>query len=249
MSQLKQIRDTLKQVFRQQGLTYKDVAQRLNMSEANVKRMFSTNSFSLERLEEMCHIVELNLIDLFLLADQEKEKLTHLTREQEQELIDDHKLFLVAVCVRDSWTFDEIIQRYDLSEHECIRLMARLDKLKMIQLLPNNAYKLLIAQDFRWLPNGPLERFMEQIVLAEFMNSRFNGDDSFRFYLRGHYSQSSIEIILRKLNQLTKEAATLNQQDASLPLDKRRHTGMLLALRPWEISIFEKLARDNKNAS
>ncbi|MGY5450926.1 helix-turn-helix domain-containing protein [Agarivorans sp. MS3-6] len=248
MSQLKQIRDTLKQVFRQQGLTYKDIAERLNMSEANIKRMFSTNSFSLERLEDMCHVVDLNLIDLFLLADQEKEKLTHLTREQEQELIDDHKLFLVAVCVRDSWTFKEIISKYAISEHEGIRLLARLDKLKMIQLLPNNAYKLLIAQDFRWISNGPLERFMEKIVLTEFMNSRFNDDDSFRFYLRGHYSQSSIEIIRRKLNQLTKEAATLNHQDASLPLEKRRHTGLLLALRPWEISIFESLAREPNTA-
>ncbi|WP_432454909.1 MULTISPECIES: helix-turn-helix domain-containing protein [unclassified Agarivorans] len=243
MSQLQQIRDTLKQVFKQQGFTYKDVAQRLHMSEANIKRMFSTNSFSLERLEAMCHIVDLNLIDLFLLADQEKDKLSQLTREQEQELMDDHKLLLVAVCVRDGWSFDEIISRYQIDQHQCIRLMARLDKLKMIQLLPNNAYKLLIAQDFRWISNGPLERFMEQQVLNEFMNSRFEDDDSFRFYLRGHYSPSSIEIIRRKLNQLTKEAAALNQQDASLPLDKRRHTGLLLAMRPWEISIFDQLER------
>ncbi|WP_432460711.1 helix-turn-helix domain-containing protein [Agarivorans sp. QJM3NY_25] len=243
MSQLQQIRDTLKQVFKQQGFTYKDVAQRLHMSEANIKRMFSTNSFSLERLEAMCHIVDLNLIDLFLLADQEKDKLSQLTREQEQELMDDHKLLLVAVCVRDGWSFDEIISRYQIDQHQCIRLMARLDKLKMIQLLPNNAYKLLIAQDFKWISNGPLERFMEQQVLNEFMNSRFEDDDSFRFYLRGHYSPSSIEIIRRKLNQLTKEAAALNQQDASLPLDKRRHTGLLLAMRPWEISIFDQLER------
>ncbi|TMP76731.1 XRE family transcriptional regulator, partial [Pseudoalteromonas sp. S983] len=88
--------------------------------------------------------------------------------DQEQELIDNPKLLLVAVCVRDAWQFDDIIEQYDIDQFELIRLFARLDKIKLIQLLPNNHYKLLIAQDFRWIKNGPLERFMEQEVLHRF---------------------------------------------------------------------------------
>ena len=244
MSEIKEISHALKELLRQKGFTYKDIAQALSMSEANIKRIFSTHSFSLERLEEICNAINISLSDLFQIISKNKTLQTQLSDEQEKQLISDSKLFLVGVCVRDGWTFDEIISHYQVSQHECIQLMAKLDKLKMIELLPNNDYKLLIAQNFRWIPNGPLEQCMANEVIAEFMNSRFNESNSFRFYLRGSYSQSSIDIIQRKLNQLTNEAAILNQEDAELPLENRHHMGLLVALRPWELSRFAELRRD-----
>lgn len=243
MSQIKQITTTLKQLLKQHKITYRMIADELDMSEANIKRVFATNSFSLERLEQICNIINLALSDLFTLSEKQQLQLTELTLEQEQELIENPKLLLVAVCVRDYWRFEEIIEHYDIDVHECIRLMAKLDKIKLIQLLPNNNYKLLIAQDFRWIKNGPLERFMEKEVLNRFMASKFDGEDCFRFYLRGRYSQSSIDIIQRKLNLITKEAAELNIEDSNLPLEKRKHMGMLFAMRPWEPSLFEQFRK------
>lgn len=243
MSQINQIRNTLKQLFRQQQLTYKDIAAKLGMSEANVKRIFSTNSFTLDRLEQICEILQMSLSDLFIIAQKQTEQLTQLTKEQELELLADTKLLLVAVCVRDAWTFAEIIEHYAIDEHQGIRLLVRLDRLKIISLLPNNHYKSLIAQDFRWIPGGPLEKFMEQEVMVKFMAPKKEEPWTFRFYLRGRYSQTSIDIIHRKLNQLTKEAAVLNQEDAVLPLHKRQHYGLLMAMRPWEPSLFEDLRR------
>lgn len=213
------------------------------MSEANVKRMFSLKQFSLARLEDICHVACISLSDLFVLIEKQKDKLVQLSPEQEQELVDDVKLFLVAACVRDGWSFDEIIHHYQINQFECIQLMAKLDRLKIIQLLPNNQYKILIAQDFQWIPNGPLERFMEKEGIGKFMASSFVGENSFRFYIRGTYSQTSIDIIERKLNQLKKEVALLNQEDASLPLENRQHIGLLLAMRPWELSQFEQLRK------
>ena len=57
MSQISQISNTLKQLLRQHQITYKDIAEKLNMSEANIKRIFSTNSFALDRLEQICEIL------------------------------------------------------------------------------------------------------------------------------------------------------------------------------------------------
>jgi hypothetical protein len=84
---------------------------------------------------------------------------------------------------------------------------------------------------------------MEQEVMVKFMAPKQNEPWYFRFYLRGRYSQSSIQTIQRKLNQLTKEASELNLEDADLPLDKRQHVGLLMAMRPWEPSLFENMRR------
>lgn len=248
MSQIQQITDTLKQLLREQKVTYKDLAEHLDLSEANIKRIFSNCSFSLERLEQICNIIDLNLSDLFVLSEKAQQTITELSLEQEQELVANPKLLLVAVCVRDGWSFSEIINHYDIDEHECIRLMVKLDRINLIQLLPNNNYKLLIAQDFRWIKKGPLEKFMEKEVLTKFMASQFEEEDSFRFYLRGRYSQTSIDSITRKLNLITKEAAILNLEDASLPLDKRKHMGVLMAMRPWEPSLFEQFRRNQEES-
>lgn len=244
MSQINEICGILKELLKQHNVTYKTLAHKLEMSEANIKRMFSIQQFSLVRLEEICGVIDISLSDLFHLLENQKEKLVQLTAEQEQELIDNTKLLLVAACVRDGWSFDEIIYHYQIDQFECVQLLAKLDRLKMIQLLPNNQYKILISQDFQWIPNGPLEKFMEKDGIAPFMASSFSGENNFRFYLRGTYSQTSISIIEKKLNQLKKEVALLNQEDAVLPLESREHIGLLLAMRPWELPLFKALRRN-----
>ncbi|MBU3001839.1 helix-turn-helix domain-containing protein [Paraglaciecola arctica] len=249
MSQITQVSQTLKQLLRQQQITYKDIAFKLDMSEANIKRIFSTQNFTLQRLEQLCDILHMRLSDLFMLTEKQVQQISQLTAEQENQLLADPKLLLIAVCVRDAWKFDEIIDYYDIDKHQCIQLLARLDKLKIIELLPNNHFKSLIAQDFRWIPGGPLEKFMEQEVMVKFMAPKQNEKWLFRFYLRGRYSQSSIEIIQRKLNQLTKEAAVLNQEDADLPLNKRQHIGLLMAMRPWEPSLFENMRKQRGDST
>ncbi|MEC4090772.1 helix-turn-helix transcriptional regulator [Pseudoalteromonas rubra] len=245
MSQIPMITSTLKQLLKQHKLTYKEVANALDMSEANVKRVFASEQFSLQRLEQICDLMQLSLADLFALGEQKQSLISQLTQAQEQELMEKPKLFLVAVCVRDGWQFEDIISHYQVDELECIRLLARLDSLNMIQLLPNNRYKSLVAQDFRWIPGGPLERFIEQQVLTKFLQGNFNRQDSFRFYLRGSYSDATISLVRRRLEQLTKEVAQLNQQDARLPLDKRQSVGLFLAMRPWQLGLFNDLRRED----
>lgn len=243
MSQISLIYDTLKQCLREQRITYKQLAQTLNVSEASVKRNFSLQAFTLEKLEQICECLHLSLGELFQLSQKQQEKISQLSEEQELKLLANPKLLLAAVCVRDGWRFDEIISHYNIEEVEGIKLMTTLDKLKLIELLPNNRYKLLIAQDFRWIPGGPLAKFMENEVMVKFMAPKKNEPWMFRSYLRGRYSPSSVAIIQRRLEQLRQEAAKLSSEDNALPIEERQHIGLLMAMRPWEPSLFENMRR------
>ena len=149
MSQITQLTRVLKQCLREHNLTYKQVAEQLSISEASVKRSFAQQRFSLERLEAICQLLAMTLSDLFATVEKQRQRLSQLTVEQENTLLDDPRLLLAAVCVRDGWSFEDIIGYYAISETEAIRLLARLDRLKLIELLPDNRYRLLIAQDFR----------------------------------------------------------------------------------------------------
>ena len=148
MSQIKQVTQRLKQLLKEQGMTYKSLSEQLRLSEASIKRCFSQQSFTLERLEQVCEALGLTLSDVFIQVAQTQPRVSQLSHAQERELLENPRLLLAAVCVRDGWQFNEIIDYYDISEPEAVRLMVKLDRLKLIEFLPGNRYRLLIAQDF-----------------------------------------------------------------------------------------------------
>jgi len=241
MAQTPALIDTLKQALKTHRLTYADISVRLSMSEANVKRMFAARHFTLDRLEAICGFMQMELSDLFELYEVSRQRITQLTQAQEQELVQDIKLLLVAVSVRNRLSFDDIINNYQLTHTECIRYLAKLDKIKIIDLLPNNRIKLRIDDDFRWLPNGPIERFFEKQIKNQFLKSTFKKELEHRLFLFGLLSESSIQVLLKKIQILSKEFSDLHRQDAMLPLDKRHTMGFMLAIRPWELEVFRPL--------
>ena len=66
MSQIAPLYDTLKQQLKASSLTYRDIATALSLSEANIKRLFASRSFSLERLEQICALLGITLADAFI---------------------------------------------------------------------------------------------------------------------------------------------------------------------------------------
>ena len=243
MAQVQAVIATLKQALKAARLTYADVARGLEMSEANVKRMFATERLSLDRLEAICELMDMDLIDLFQRVDASRQRITQLLEEQERELVADVKLLLVAVSVRNHLSYEEIIRNYKITETECIHCLAKLDRLHIIDLLPRNKIKLRIDENFSWRPNGPIERFFEREVQSQFLKSGFNSAGSMRIFIPGLLSERSHDAFTRKLLALGKEFTELHRQDCDLPLYKRRSIGLLLALREWEFAAFTPYLR------
>ncbi|MBX3639353.1 MAG: helix-turn-helix transcriptional regulator [Nitrosomonas sp.] len=243
MMQTEALIDVLKKTLRGRRLTYADIAQGLSMSEANVKRMFASKRLTLDRLEAICRLMQMELSDLFQLYQETRQRITRLTVEQEKELVGDTKLLLVAVSVRNRLSFEDIVNHYHISETECIQCLTKLDKLKIIDLLPQNRIKLRIDEGFHWLPDGPIERFFEKQIQSQFLHAGFCGEYEKRLFLSGLFSDFSIQILIHKMQVLAQEFTDLHRQDARLPLNNRRNIGFMLAIRPWELEVFRPLRR------
>lgn len=248
MAQTVALIDTLKKALKSHHLTYAEVAKQLDMSEANIKRMFASKRFSLDRLEDICQLMQMELSDLFQLYEASRQHITQLTLQQEKELVANDKLLLVAVSVRNHLGFNDIITNYEISETECIRHLAKLDKLKIIDLLPNNRIKLRIDEGFSWIKNGPIETLFEEQIQSQFLKSRFNGDCEQRKFLFGLLGDSSAQVLVNKINALAREFTELHRQDVALPLEKRHNIGFMLALRPWDLQAFQPLRKEKKQS-
>lgn len=246
MSQAAALLKTLKRELKAQGMTYADVASRLELSESSIKRLFSESKISLGRLDALCQIAGMEISDLVQKMGEDRKRIDMLTEQQEREVAADPKLLLVAICVLNLWTFDEIIKIYELSEHECIQLLAKLDRLKLIELLPLNRFRLTVANDFRWIPNGPIQRFFRKEVQPGFMKSTFSGPGEKLVFRNGMLSRGSNATMMKKMDRLVAQFNELHDEDAGLPLEERFGSSLLVAIRPWEFSYFRELRRDSK---
>ncbi len=243
MSQSSQLIDTLKQELRRQRVTYRDVARALELSEASVKRLFAGRAFTLERLEGVCELLGMTFAELTQLVEKSVTRTNQLTRAQEEELVSDTRLLLMAYLLVNHVDFGEIIETYDIAETEGVRLLARLDRMKIIELLPGNRVRLLIAPNFDWLPGGPIQQFFEQRIQSEFFDSSFNRPGEIRVFLSGMLSRDANAHALRRIQHLAAEINELVAESRSLPTDQCFGTSLLIAMRPWEVEVFRELRR------
>jgi len=243
MTQTAALIDVLKRELRARGITYASLAPRLQLSEASVKRMFSRRDFTLKRLDEICKHADIDFSELARAVAREQTLISQLSLEQEKEIVSDRKLFLIAVCALNHVSFDHIVETYVISPPECVRLMAKLDRLKFIELLPGNRMKLLVSRTFAWLPDGPIQRFFNNQAHNEFFRSRFNRPDEFMLVVNGMLSKGSSADIVSRLKRITREFSDLHNDDARLPLAERSAMTLLVAVRHWQLAAFTELRR------
>ena len=243
MAQTAALVDALKDVLKARGVTYAKLAKGLGLSEASVKRVFAQKSFTLQRLDEVCGLLGIDITDLAQMVRAERETPVQLTLEQEKQLVSDPKLLLVAVHALNQWSFEQIVEGYKLTKAECVQQLARLDKLGIIELAPNNRIRVRVARNFSWLPDGPIQQYFRAQVQADFFRSRFDAEGELMVFMTGMLTHTSNAALRNRLRQVGAEFSDLHQQDLELPLAQRLGTSLLLAVRPWITEEFKKLAR------
>jgi len=243
MAQTAAIVGALKEVLKARGMTYARIAKGLGLSEASVKRIFAHQSFTLERLDQFCALLGIEISDLARMVAHEAASPEQLTLQQEKEVVSDAKLLLVAVHALNHWTFEEIASTYTLSKAECIRLLARLDRLGIIELLPNNKIRVKVARAFSWIPDGPIQQYFRARLQNDFFRSRFDAPGELMVLVSGMLSRSSNAVMHNRIRRLREEFSGLHEQDLELPLTERFGTSLLIAIRPWIPESFKRFEK------
>jgi DNA-binding Xre family transcriptional regulator len=240
--------DALKREMRARKITYAHLATKLELSEGAVKRMFALNRMTLDRVDEICDILNVDLAELVDNYQREEQRLDQLTEAQERQLILDPKRLLVAACVLNRWSMEEILEAYDLSRTECIRHLAALDKIRFIELLPNNRYRIKVSDSFRWRAGGPIEQFFERLIANEFFTSDFSVEGRTRLFLHGFMSERAREELLVAIERITVTFRDLLRRDRNVPAAARQHVGFLIAFRPWNFSLYDAVRKGGKSS-
>jgi DNA-binding Xre family transcriptional regulator len=234
--------EVLKRSLKTRGLTYRDLAKKVGLSEASIKRVFSEETFTLQRLETVCSAIGISVSELVrIAADTREARSQYLSLEQEQLLAGDLRLFACFYLLLNGRSSAEIQERMALTERELRSLYVKLDATRLIELQPRLKARLRVGPVITWRADGPMHRVYEQRVKSEILQHDFRGPDEALHFRSAEISEASARILARKLEQLARDFAELAALDVGLPIAEKQGVALLMAFRPWVFSMFSTL--------
>jgi len=248
MSSPELVMGALRSALKAAGITYRELARRVGMSESSIKRVFSQGDLSLRRLAAFCQAAGLSMEDVLRDAAEAAPPADQLTLAQERSLMADPLLLLVAVCCLGHWSLEQVIETYRIDEPACVRALVQLDRLGLIELKALNRYRLRVSRAFRWQPDGPVQQFFREQVVHDYFAGRFDGPGETLHTVLGRLSMASAQELVQRVQQLAAEVARLHQEDQRLrPQDRDGYT-LIVGLRPWEFAAFTAMRRERPAA-
>ena len=228
--------EALKKLLKSRGMSYRALAAAIGLSEASVKRLFSEQTFTLARIEEICAVLEIDFFELAKLARGAASTVDEMSVAQEQELARDSKLLGVFYLVFNDSQPEDIHERYTLTRAEVLKHVLRLEKLGLVELLPKDRVRLAVPKTLRLRRDGPIRRAHGKSVVASFIQADFDeAGGLFRFEVR-ELSKASVALLQRRIERLATEFNEMAELDSYLPSEQRETIGMALGVRPYVVS-------------
>jgi hypothetical protein len=243
MSSTKDLIAALKTELKAAGVTYADLAEHLDMAESSIKRMFSQADMPLSRIDECLRVLRMDFADLARRVVDAQPMRRELSAEQEEAVVRDPKLLLIAICCFSHWTFDQLTTTYTYTDAEAVGYFTQLDRLGIIELRPMNRYRLLVAKTFRWRPNGAVMRYFREHAAADYFDAGFDEEGELLMLVHGQIGRSLAMAFNDRLARVAQDFAQQHLADQKLPEDQKRPYTLLIGMRSWLFEAFRDLRR------
>ncbi len=241
---------SLKRLMRARAITYGQLARRIKLSEASVKRIFSRATLSLARLDQICQALDTSILETTRLSgEQTADTPETLSIEQENALASDPNLLACYYLVANGRTGREICGELGVDDKMVRRWHVQLHSLGLIEMRSKLRARARTSSAIKWRKDGPVSRLYERQVRQEFLQSPFSTSNEALHFRSAELSEESRRVLIRKLDRLASEFRDLAELDRTLPSRDKRSIGVLLAARPWVFSMFESLRRSESESN
>lgn len=148
----------LKHRFKQAGISYRDLAAELGMSESGVKKFLGARDGSFGRLAECCEILGINLAELLTGLGEEVVAVTFTPAQEKLLNGDAAALAMFWRLVYERRTVEEASALGSLSEKQRFKVLRLLDGVDLIKLLPGERVRVPAVQPITWHGGGALAK-------------------------------------------------------------------------------------------
>jgi transcriptional regulator with XRE-family HTH domain len=223
----------LKQELKKRDLHYRDVAKRLSVSEATVKRYLKGKGVNIEALQKLAEIVDLDLLSLASLAEQQNTKLPGLTGAQEGALVRNKNLRMVFALAIRGWPLDVIARELDIAA-QMGNIVTRLEALGLVRKV-RDTVRILARPPFGPVVTGELGEHARSMARYCLKELDF-GDENCRWLVNGtRLSDASAQRLQEMMTHFMAEVLAMSMKDVSLPPNEAKWHGIMLAAQPMSL--------------
>lgn len=212
--EIENIQNIIKKLLKQKKMNSSKLSSLMKISEATAKRFLSGNDLSLERIIQICDILELKFHDLMDLSKTLESEYYFLSVDQEIFLSKNPVHFSIILLLLKNKSVSLILSelKLDLIKFEiCILELQNLDFLHF----EDNEIFMKIRPGFDWQKGGPLwntflktklDQTIQNFCTVKFDDDRTFYDFAFRPMTQKSYSKMKTEIdeISKKYSQISK---------------------------------------------
>ena len=153
----------LRQALKARGYTYSQLAQALDVSELTIKRLFRDKDCKMSRLIEICSVIDLDISDLMDMQKRISPAAHYLPLETEQAISQQPNLFAFLILLLSQISPQAIACEYQLTDSQLYHYLRQLEKLAVIEILPENKVRFQVPMPIRLRFHGVLGEQVKQV--------------------------------------------------------------------------------------
>jgi transcriptional regulator with XRE-family HTH domain len=247
-SQLPQLLENLRFQLKVQGLRQQDIADQLSVGLATVKRWLHGGSLSLNRLEDLCRLANLDLHELILATDTSKRKKLQVdfTPLQETALGGNPSLVFIFFGLLHGWSIDNCISDLRISETEMERHLATLERLALIERPSPSRIRVKTERDVTWQPHGPIAKYFQAKV--SFVDVGQNDPEAISMGSFLPLNEQSVIKVQQLFEEVMHDVHQLAEPSTTQAQHNRKLYGILLFARPLNMRRIREHVSKNKES-
>lgn len=222
--------ENLKLHLKAQGLRQRDIADRLGVGLATVKRWLAGEGLTTKRLEDLCDLAKIELFELVeMTARSHSGKAERFTPSQERALGRDPRLFFIFFSLLNGWPPEDCERELAISHQTMQGELQRLARLGLIDILSGGRIRVLTTRMVSWRKDGPVAKHFEA---RQSFVSLENADDALTMSDFVRMTDAAVVQVRRLTEELRREIHRIAQVDRHDATLDRTWYGVLFFARP-----------------
>lgn len=240
--QLPHLIKVLRKLLRSNGLGIRDIAERMAVSPATVKRWFAGQGLAIDRFEALCDLAGIGLAELVeLAAAPPRELARELTLAQEQALTENTLLSFLFFMIISGWPPSDLHDDFGVPVKDIETQLTRLERLALIDRLSGGRVRSRIDRRVAWR-RGPMRKHFEQHMKRQFLEIDFGDPAAIYTAETAKLSPSGVARLEELIERFRLDVQQLADDDRRHSLLPRLWHTVLLAARPLDSARFRALA-------
>ncbi len=156
--ELKAIRNQLKLILKHKKISYGEISKQMKCSEVTIKRFFTADDLSFKKLQEICGVAGVSVIELVTIVKESGEQTFSLTHKQEKYFSNNEKLYDFFVLLLKYKSLKLTILKGHFQKSNVAQFLRELEELELIEIPLGDKVKVKKSGVLTWLKNGPLQK-------------------------------------------------------------------------------------------